>query len=202
MPKKVLNHFKKTDIVLYTAIIDFNGDLRSGPALQKDLFVSLCRTIVGQQLSGKAATAIWKKFKSLFPRNKPTAKAILSLTEEELRASGIAYSKVRAVRDLSERVTSRSLRLNTLSTLNEDEAHGALQAVKGIGPWTSEMFLMFALGHEDIFSTGDLGLQKGIQKIYRLQTLPTKEKIENLAMNWSPYRTYAACAIWSILDNQ
>lgn len=202
MPKHVLAHFQKNDAVLYQAIATFDGTIRGGPEEQRDLFASLCRTIVGQQLSGKAARAIWNKFRALFPRNKPTAKGILALSDEALRASGISYAKIRAVRDLSERVASRSLRLPQLRDATEDEAREALLAVRGIGPWSCEMVLMFSLGREDIFAPGDLGLQKGIQLIYELSTLPDEETILTLSEKWSPYRTHAACAIWSILDNQ
>ena len=202
MPKTVLTHFKTHDPVLFAAIDAFPKTLREGPTESADLFASLCRTIVGQQLSGLAARAIWGKFTTLFPRKKPSAARILALSDEELRSAGLSFAKIRALRDLSERVSSRSLKLSLLRTADEDDARNALLAVKGIGPWSCEMFLMFSLGREDIFSPGDLGLQKGIQKIYNLKTLPSKEKIETLSRAWSPYRTYAACAIWSILDNR
>ncbi|MAJ97455.1 MAG: DNA-3-methyladenine glycosidase [Parcubacteria group bacterium] len=202
MPKKVLTHFQKHDPTLYSAIALFEGELRGGPEVKADLFSSLCRTIVGQQLSSKAARSIWQKFRTLFPYQKPTATHILALSDMKLRESGISFAKIRSIQDLSERVSNRSLRLNTLRTLSIEDAKIALQEVRGIGPWSSEMFLMFALGHEDIFSVGDLGLRKGIQKIYGHHDLPSVEAMEELAENWSPYRTYAACAIWSILDNQ
>ncbi|MAZ67447.1 DNA-3-methyladenine glycosidase [bacterium] len=202
MPQKVLNHFRKHDPVLYGAIISFEGGLRGGPEVKSDLFGSLCRTIVGQQLSGKAARSIWERFRSLFPRRKPTAAHILKLSDIHMRESGLSFAKIRSLQDLSERVASRSLRLAPLRTAAEYEAREQLLAVKGIGPWSADMFLMFALGHEDIFSPGDLGLKKGIQKIYGHSDLPSVEVIEELSQHWSPYRTYAACAIWSILDNQ
>lgn len=202
MPKKVLNHFEKNDPILYEAIISFEGDLRDGPEVKSDLFASLCRTIVGQQLSGKVARSIWEKFRTLFPRKKPTAAHILKLSDIHMRESGLSFAKIRALQDLSERVASRSLRLAPLRNAAEHEAREQLLAVKGVGPWSAEMFLMFALGHEDVFSPGDLGLQKGIQKIYAHNELQSAELIEELSQNWSPYRTYAACAIWSILDNQ
>jgi len=202
MPAKVLNHFKESDPVLHAAIISFEGNLRDGPEVKKDLFSSLCRTVVGQQLSGKAAESIWNKFRAMFPRNKPTATAILKMNDMKLRESGISFAKIRSVRDLSARVRARSLRLSTLHDKTDEKAREELQKVIGIGPWSSEMFLMFALGHEDVFSAGDLGLQKGIQKIYKLKSLPDKKKIEKLSFKWSPYRTYAACAIWNILDNR
>ena len=202
MPKKVLNHFKKHDPILYHAIISFEGELREGPEVKKDLFASLCRTIVGQQLSGKAARAIWEKFRALFPRKRPTAAAILKLSDAHLRESGLSFAKIRAVRDLSERTASGSLKLNTLRHANEHEARTQLLEVRGIGPWSCEMFLMFTLGYEDVFAPGDLGLQKGIQKVYGHDALPTIEIMHELSERWSPYRTYAACALWSILDNQ
>jgi len=202
MPRRVLNHFKKHDPTLYAAIHAFNGELRDGPEIKKDFFASLCRTIVGQQLSGKAADAIWKKFCALFPHNKPTAKHILAFSDMTLRESGLSFAKIRALRDLSERVSTRALKLSTLRSVPHTHAREKLQEVRGIGPWSSEMFLMFALGHEDVFSTGDLGLQKGIQKIYGLDALPDTETILRLSECWSPYRTYAACVIWSILDNR
>ena len=202
MPKKVLAHFKKHDPVLYRAIIEFEKPMRSGPEVKTDLFASLCRIIVGQQLSGKAADAIWGKFRSLFPRKKQSAKAILAMSEEELRASGISYAKIASLKDLSERVASRSLRLPALRAAPEMHAREQLTQVRGIGPWSAEMFLMFALGHEDVFSPGDLGLQKGIQKVYGHNTLPSVEIMEELSARWSPYRTYASCALWIILDNR
>jgi DNA-3-methyladenine glycosylase II len=202
MPKHVLSHFKKKDTTLYKAIVAFEGDIRGGPKEQKDLFASLCRIIVGQQLSGKAAGAIWEKFRALFPRKKPTAVTLLQLTVVELRDSGLSYAKIRALQDLSTRVASHSLRLHALRNTTEHEAREQLLVVMGIGPWSAEMFLMFALGHEDIFSPNDLGLKKGIQKIYGHDTLPEVEAIAELSQKWSPYRTYAASAIWSILDNQ
>ena len=202
MPKKVLAHFKKHDPVLYRAIVDCEKPMRAGPEVKTDLFASLCRIIVGQQLSGKAADAIWQKFRSLFPRKKPTAKAILSMSDAELRASGISYAKIASVKDLSDRVADKSLSLSRLRTMREDDARKELLRVRGIGPWSCEMFLMFSLGHEDVFSPGDLGLQKGIQKVYELDTLPSTEAMQQLSARWSPYRTYAACALWHILDNR
>lgn len=202
MPKKVLTHFKKSDPKLYAAIQAFKKPFRDGPEEVSDLFASLCRTIVGQQLSGLAARAIWNKFIALFPRKKPTANRILAMTESDLRKAGLSFAKIRALHDLSERVSNRSLKLESLRKADEETAREALLAVKGIGPWSCEMFMMFSLGYEDMFSPGDLGLQKGIQKIYKLKALPDRERIEKLSKKWSPYRTHAACAIWSILDNR
>ncbi len=202
MPKKVLTHFKKNDPLLYEAIIAFDKPFRDEPEKKADLFASLCRTIAGQQLSGSAADSIWNRFRTLFPKNKPTARRILNLSKDELRAVGFSYAKIRALYDLSEKVSTRTLSLGALRTANESHIGEQLQKIIGVGPWTTEMFLMFALGREDVFSTGDLGLKKGIAKIYSLKTLPTPEEMEDLSQKWRPYRTYAACAIWTILDNR
>ncbi len=201
MPKPVLTHFKKHDPILYKAVLTCKNDVR-GPYTERDLFASLCRTIVGQQLSGKAARAIWEKFKALFPSKRPTAAGILSFTDEQLRTAGLSYAKIRSLRDLSERVATKSLQLTKLRTAPEDWVRVQLQEVKGIGPWSSEMFLMFALGHEDIFSPGDLGLRKGMKRLYQLDTLPELDVIERISAPWTPYRTYAACVLWHTLDNQ
>ena len=198
--KKVLTHFKKTDPKLYKAIVDFKGKFSDGPTSQKELFSSLCRIIAGQQLSGKAADSIWNKFRKTFPNNKPTAKGILKRTDEELRETGFSYAKIRSLKDLSRKISNSQL--ESLRDEDEEIVREKLQEVIGIGPWTSEMFIMFSLGNEDVFSPGDLGLKKGIQKIYKLKEMPTPLKLEKMSKKWSPYRTYASCAIWNILDNR
>tara|TARA_B100000745_G_scaffold300606_1_gene255908 strand:- start:9225 stop:9833 length:609 start_codon:yes stop_codon:yes gene_type:complete len=202
MPQKVLAHLKKNDPVLHQAILACGACSYGGPETKTDLFSSLCRIIIAQQLSGKAATSLWRKFKNLFPRRKPSAKMIFEMTAKELRASGISFAKIRALKDLSEKVLNRTLKLNALKNSHEEIVRTELQKVIGIGPWTSDMFLMFALGNEDIFSPGDLGLRKGIQKVYGLDTLPSAAYMKGLSFHWSPYKTYAACALWFIVDNQ
>ena len=200
MQKKILNHFKKNDPKLYTAITAVGSTRARGPEVQKNLFVSVCKTIVGQQLSGKAACAIYTRFAELFPRKQPTASKVLALSEETLRSSGLSYAKIRALHDLSERVENKSLKLQKLRTAGEEEARDMLLKVRGIGPWSCEMILMFSLGYEDVFSPGDLGLQKGIAKVYGLKKLPDEKYILAVSKKWSPYRTYAACALWDIVD--
>jgi len=202
MPKHVLAHLQTHDPMLYEALSHAEHSDTLTPSVQKDLFASLCRIIVGQQLSGKAADAIWKKFRAPFPRNRPTAKAILARTEDELRASGISFAKVRSVKDLSEKVARREIVLSRLRHTPENDVRKVLQTVVGIGPWTCEMFLMFSLGREDVFSPGDLGLRKGMKKVYGFSELPDTALAERISHTWRPYRTYASCALWHILDNR
>jgi len=214
MRKKILNHFEKVDKKLFFAIDDgikkFTLEANLKP-LKKSLdtkgkasahFVSLCRSIMGQQLSGKAAQSIYQRFEDLFPRKNVTAKKILEFTEHELRAVGMSYGKARALRDLARKVLNKEVLFVRISEYSDEEIREMLIKVHGVGPWTIEMFLMFSLGREDIFSPKDLGLQKGMQRIYNLEERPNEEQMERFAKKWSPYRTYAALILWRLVDTK
>jgi DNA-3-methyladenine glycosylase II len=164
------------------------------------IFRSLCKTIVGQQLAGKAAEAIFKRFDELLEGN-VTPERLLSLEEQQIRDVGLSWAKVRSVRDLSSRVLDGSLVLEKLETLNDEDLIGELSKVKGIGRWTAEMFLMFRLGREDIFSWGDLGLKNGLKK-YLGNKEASLEEMQKVVEEWTPYRTYGAIAMWHLLDNR
>lgn len=203
--KIVLAHFKKVDPVLYGAaqslpsstLVQIEKRMRHRTPT-KDLFDDLCSTIIGQQLSGKAADTIYQRFKKLCTRVTPGVVAKKSL--EDFRAVGISYAKGRALHDLAFRTLHKQLPLKKLSTMTDEEVRHALIAVRGIGPWSAEMILMFSLGYEDIFSFGDLGLQNACMKLYKLKTRPHKEKLEKLSKPWAPYRTWAARILWKYLD--
>ncbi|KKT38312.1 MAG: HhH-GPD family protein [Candidatus Gottesmanbacteria bacterium GW2011_GWB1_44_11c] len=117
------------------------------------------------------------------------------------KSTGMSHAKARYVRNLAEAIVSGELDVAHLDCLTDEDVIAKLSKVKGIGPWTSEMFLMFVLGREDVFSHGDLGLRKGIKKIYGLKKDPTKKKIENIISRWSPYKTYASRILWMSLEN-
>jgi len=202
MRKKALSHFKKADPKLYDLILSFEEISDLSPETSEDRFSRLCRIIVGQQLSSKAARSIWNRFEALFPRKKVTAKKILEMGDIKMRSAGLAGAKVRALKDLAEKVTSREVVLKDMHDHKNEIVHEKLIIVKGIGPWTIEMFLMFVLGREDVFSYGDLGLQKGFQKLYRLKQKPTQKQMERLTKKWTPYRTYAALALWKLADTK
>ncbi len=112
----------------------------------------------------------------------------------------MSWSKVRFVRDLADKVSAKFIQLPQLAQLSNEEVITELTKVKGIGPWTAEMFLMFTLGREDVFSFGDLGLAKAIQKLYNLKQKPTRKQLEKITKKWSPYRTHAALVLWKSLD--
>src|SRR5258708_7157987 len=201
MDSKVRRHFKKVDPVYFEVISKYD-DLEIGTSLApKEYFVALCREILGQQLSGKVADVIYNRFKLLFPKQQITAKSLLKLSHEQLRATGMSNSKVKFLQDLAQKVESKELSLADLASLDDEGVIKELTKVKGIGPWTAEMFLIFALGREDVFSFGDLGLNNALKKIYDIKT-GTKEEIELIVAKWSPYRSYACRILWKSLDNR
>jgi len=197
MKKHIVEHFKKSDPILfeYIAKVDIGTFHKT-----EDLFESLCDEIISQQLSGKAASTIFDRFKKLFPDGKITPDKVLKMSDEKIREAGTSWAKVRSLKDLAEHVKTKKLDLEHLRQLPDEEVMKQLVQVKGIGPWTAEMFMMFTLEREDIYSHGDLGLKKAIQKIYGFKKEPTKQQVEKIITKWRPYRTVAAQILWKTLD--
>jgi DNA-3-methyladenine glycosylase II len=196
--KKVIAHFKQCDPILHAALTDVSVLTRTR---ELGNFPALCRIIIGQQVSTKAARAIYARFEACFPCKTPSPSRLLALDEEVIRGAGLSHAKYRSVRDLAERVTAGTLRLNALAERPDDEVIAALTEVRGIGTWSAEMYLMFHLDREDIFSPGDLGLRTAIYRLYRMRALPTPTQAKEHALRWAPYRTYACRILWSTLDN-
>ena len=159
LKSNVLNHFSTISPGVESILKDMNFDEWFGTeVLDEDLiFRSLCKTIVGQQLAGKAADAIFARFEELCNKN-IVPEIILKIEDQKIRDVGLSWAKVRSVKDLATKVVSGDLILSGLEKLGDEELIEELSKVKGIGRWTAEMFLMFRLGREDIFSWGDLGL--------------------------------------------
>lgn len=194
---KALKHFKKTDPLLYQAALRLDSfEIEHS----NDYFVSLCREIVGQQLSGKVASVIFERFINLFPKRKITATYLSKIPDQTIRDIGCAWSKVKYLKDLASKVNNKTLDLKNIDTKTNETVVEELLQVKGIGPWTTEMFLMFALGREDIFSPGDLGLKNAMKKLYKTEL--TNQEIVEISKKWSPYRTYACMILWQSLDNK
>ena len=147
------------------------------------------------------ADVIFGRFLSLFLNQEVTPKAILNLTHDQLRGVGMSNSKASFLHDLAQKVETRQLELEKLSGLTNQEVLTHLTKVKGIGPWTAEMFLMFTLGRSDLFSLGDQGLKNAIKRLYNLETT-TPEVLTTISSKWSPYRTYACLILWKSLDNR
>lgn len=199
MYSEALAHFKKTDPRLYTLGLEFTiDDIRPS----NDLFRDIARTIIGQQLSGKAADTLYARFEKLFPKGKVVPEHISKLLDVELRGSGLSGAKSRAIRSLADHILTGRLNLKELPKLSDSEVTEALLQVKGIGPWTAEMVLMFSLGRTDIFSMGDLVLRKGIMEIHGWKKIPSEKKLRETLAKWSPYRTYAAKILWRNNDTR
>ncbi|HEY0908080.1 MAG TPA: DNA-3-methyladenine glycosylase 2 family protein [Candidatus Paceibacterota bacterium] len=199
MYKKALAHFKKADPKLHAAGLEFEiEDIQAS----NDLFRDIAWTIIGQQLSGKAADTIFARFEKLFPAGRVVPEHVPKLLDVELRGSGLSGAKAKAIRSLAEHVTSGSLDLAQLPALADADVVTELTKVKGIGPWTAEMILMFSLGRMDIFSMGDLILRKGIMEMHGWKKAPSEKKLKDALAKWSPYRTYAAKILWRINDKR
>jgi DNA-3-methyladenine glycosylase II len=198
MDKKVLQHFKKADPVLYKAYMELADQELMTIHVPTDHFSALCREIIGQQLSAKVARVIFERFKNLFPQKKITFPYLLGITQETLRAIGMSNSKAKFLLDLAQKVENKEIAFDKLKNIDDESVIGELVKVKGIGPWTAEMFLIFSLGREDVFSFGDLGLKNAIKKIYGL-TNATNGEIEEIVSKWSPYKSYACRILWKSL---
>ncbi|MBI3956132.1 DNA-3-methyladenine glycosylase 2 family protein [Candidatus Gottesmanbacteria bacterium] len=196
MQKHILAHFRAVDPVLFSLAQTITFE--EHPIRSPDLyFVSLCSEIIGQQLSGRVADVLFERFEKLFSRRRVTPRGVLRLSEETLRGTGMSWSKARFIRDLAQKVLSKSIQL---AQLPDQDVIKELTKVKGIGPWTAEMFLMFTLGREDVFSYGDLGLRKAMKKLYGFKKDPTVRQMERIVNKWKPYRTFAARILWKSLE--
>lgn len=170
--------------------------------LSQDLFRDLLESILGQQLSVKAADTIINRFLNLFPDPKNIRpEDILGKDDEALRSVGISRQKISYLRSLSEFIVSEKIILDALRDLPDQQVVSHLTMVKGIGRWTAEMMLIFSLGREDVFSVGDLGLRTAVSRIYGVDR-EDKTKIEKISRTWSPYRSLASLYLWRSLDNK
>lgn len=197
--KRAITHLRKADPRL-SAVIDAVGSCTFAPAEHLAHFTAISRSIVFQQLSGKAATTIYNRFAALFPDETPTAKALSEISDEQLRGVGLSRQKTGYLRDFAARVNSGEVPIDSLHELSDEEIITALVSVKGIGRWTAQMFLMFRLGRPDVLPDLDLGIQKGIQRAYRMRKLPTPKRVMEIGAKWAPHRTIASWYLWRSLD--
>jgi DNA-3-methyladenine glycosylase II len=179
------------------------GDPRAGRPDQDDHYGALLRAIVGQQLSVSAARAIYGRVTERFDGRPPTPAAILADEPEELRAAGgLSRAKVSYLRSLAEHVISGELELERLQDLPDEQVIAELVAVKGLGMWTAQMFLMFQLERPDVLPVGDLGIRRAIERAYGLDGLPDPPAMEAIAEPWRPHRTLACRYLWRSLQNE
>jgi DNA-3-methyladenine glycosylase II len=200
---KALERLRSADPVM-AALVDEHGPLdererrRGRP---HDAYGALLRSIVGQQLSTKAARTIFERLTALFDDRTPTPRELLAADPEDLRGAGLSRAKVAYLRDLAERVEDGDLDLQGLAELDDEEVSAQLIAVKGLGRWTVDMFLIFHLGRADVLPVGDLGIRRAVQIQYGLSELPGPEELEGIAEPWRPYRSLASLYLWTSLDN-
>jgi DNA-3-methyladenine glycosylase II len=164
-----------------------------------DAYGALLRSIIGQQLSTKAARTIYLRVIDLFGGTTPSPEQLLEASEKELRGAGLSGRKVEYVRDLASHVLSGELELDRLDDLGDEEAIEEMVAVRGLGRWTAEMFLIFHLERPDVLSGGDLGMRKAIQIEYGLEKIPTPQEVTEMSERWSPNRSLASLYLWESL---
>jgi DNA-3-methyladenine glycosylase II len=161
-----------------------------------DAYGALLRAVVGQQLSTKAARTIYERVVALFDGDDPSPQALLDVDEQTLRGAGLSGRKVEYLRDLAAHVLSGELELERLDELADEEVIAEVTAVRGLGQWTAEMFLMFHLGRKDVVSGGDLGIRRGVMLAYGLDEMPTPDAVVERAETWRPHRTLACIYLW------
>lgn len=185
------------------AFIKKHGPITFRRAHAKDAFQSLAEAIIYQQLSGKAAGTILARFVALFPGKKfPAPGDVLKIKTEKLRAAGLSGQKSSYLKDLAEKFSDGTINPKLFHSMSDQDIIEHVVAVKGIGEWTAQMFLMFTLGRPDILPTGDLGIQKAMQKLFSLRTKPSPEKMMRLAKGWEGHRTVASFYLWRTLDSE
>jgi DNA-3-methyladenine glycosylase II len=194
--RKAINHLKKCDPVL-RGIIERVGPFRM--AYGEPQFASLAEAIVYQQLNGKAAETIFKRFAAL-AGDPLTPEGILKLSDAQFRGVGLSKQKSAYLKDLAQKTAAGVLDFSRLPELPDAEVIEHLTQVKGIGVWTAHMFLIFSLRRPNVLPTGDYGVQMALKRHYRKRKLPKPRDMEKIARAWEPYRSVACWYMWRSLD--
>lgn len=197
------DHLCRCDPVLGTLVVA-QGPLdeeRRRRGRPDDAYGALVRSIVGQQLSVKAARTIYERLTALYDGRTPTPGQLIATEPERLREAGLSRAKAAYLRDLAERAEDGRLDLALLPDRDDDEVAEMLIAVKGLGRWTVDMFLMFHLRRPDVLPVGDLGIRRAVERAYGLPGLPDAAELTRIAEPWRPHRTLACLHLWESLDN-
>lgn len=198
--RAAVRHLKRVDPVL-ARVIEIVGPCRLQSRREGTHFQALVRSIVYQQLSGKAAATILSRFNALYPENIPTPEAVLATSDADLRAAGLSRQKIGYMRDLASKVASGDLPLDAVESMDDDDLIAHLVQVKGIGRWTAQMFLMFRLDRRDVLPELDLGIQNAIKRAYRKRKRPTPKDVRKIGAKWSPHSSVASWYLWRSLEN-
>ena len=194
-----VRYLKAADPVL-AKVISAVGPCRITVRAEGTHFQALARSIVFQQISGKAASTIHARFNALCPGGVATPEAVLAASDAELRSAGLSRQKIGYLRDLARKVTDGTLPLDHVHSLADDDLIAHLVQVKGIGRWTAQMFLMFRLGRRDVLPELDLGIQNAIRRAYKKRKRPTPKQVKQIGAKWSPHSTVACWYLWRSLD--
>jgi len=195
--QQAVRHLRRADPVMRDVI----G--KAGPftlRLHRNRFRALVFSIIGQQISGKAAAAIRSRLVEYLKPQQISAESIARLTPEQLRSVGLSQQKAAYLLDLTERVANGNLRLSRMARMKDEQVIEALTEVKGIGVWTAQMFLIFSLGRLDVFPHDDLGVRMAIRNLYGLDELPNKDTSHRIAAPWRPYASIASWYCWRSLE--
>ncbi|MDQ2843534.1 MAG: DNA-3-methyladenine glycosylase 2 family protein [Acidobacteriota bacterium] len=191
-----ITHLRSVDPVL-AQIIERVGPCAIVP--RNPTFETLARSITFQQLSGKVAAIIFERVRKAAGR-RLTAASFLKLSQDELRACGLSRQKIASLTDLAERVQRREIRFAKLDELEDEQVIALLSQVRGVGVWTAQMFLMFALQRPNVMPLGDLGIRNAVRKAYDLAALPMPAELAKISESWHPYCTFASWYLWRSLE--
>ena len=169
-------------------------------APNNNYFEALAKSIIYQQLSGKVAKIIYSRFLSLFKNQKPTPTQYINMKISDLKNIGLSKQKINYINNVSNFLIDKKNKIQ-FKTNSDEEIRSQLIAIKGIGQWTVDMFMMFTLCKTDIFPVGDLGIKKAFKKLYNLKELPSESFMKKKGLQWQPYRTIACCYLWMLIDN-
>ena len=164
-------------------------------------FAALARSIVYQQLSGKAAATIHERFEALFGGETPEPKRLVKTPHEKLRGVGLSARKAEYLQGLAADVVRGAVPIERLDEMPDAEVIAALTQVRGVGEWTAQMFLMFRLGRADVLPTLDLAVQTAVRRLYKLRAHPTPQRVAVIGAKWAPYRTVASWYLWRVVDS-
>jgi DNA-3-methyladenine glycosylase II len=197
--RKGFEHVRKKDPKL-AVILERQGIIKFEP--RGEMFEALVESILSQQLAGAAADSIIRKVRALYPDGKLEAARMAKTPPRKLRSAGVSPQKLTYLKDLSRKVATGKVDLEALRTMEDDEIITTLDEIRGIGPWTVHMLLIFTLGRADVLPVDDFGVRKAIQLVYSLSDMPKKMEIEKIGESWRPYRSVASLYLWRHKDTK
>ena len=200
MTTPAISHLRKTD-PRFVEWIDRIGTLELPTPPVREPYVALLESIAHQQLAGAAARAIWARVIGLFADGVPCPRRLADMTEAELRAAGLSRSKALAMKDICARVNAGKIPSTTLiAQMSDADIYAQLMEARGVGMWTVDMLMMFALSRPDVMPVTDYGVRKGFQVLYRKRALPSPKQLLKYSEKWQPHRSVAALYLWRIAE--